>query len=1780
MPRFVVNESEDEYEPKTGRRTRLASAATTTDSPVRRSTRIRQGSVNPDGSSPESTTGVAVAVTRTTRRRAAAAVVETAVPEPAKNLRSRKSSVSSNISELLESESNPATPKSRSNNRQSIIDDASDESRPKTRRRSRATSESKSPPLARTTRRTRATSIDPEPNIERSTKGATQPITQAATPTKRRRTLVSVLPTEPVLPEEPSEDKMDDVSEEVENQDSPEKSTTKPFGSPFGGIQTLSKDEISVQQSSSLSNMSPTEKSPNGSSGISLSKEDIEILEVTPDEESVLLQSPRQSQSGDTVNITNAVGNSATKIKQHSTDRSKELGIEIEDLLNKSTEEQESSPGNKENQKINIAPEKFKKSLEFTVADTSVVRRHSSTPTLRKSLDKKADIGLDERVLSKSRHTIGSTYLTPTNNHRRKSRRSIDAKDDESVGSTMSVQKFTQEKKSNHRMSPQIILQNLVLSDEMMQRNTELSDVERRSSKTSSCVKLDETVVENEITEDFKLYHSGDSSDEAKSEFCLKDNDDNGCVEKSAYLAETLDGDSSFKKSEKITLEQDSDSNADINNGETSEKSTPKSQLLKNVDCEEIEKVKGKSPSTMRVPLTVVNKPTESYADVSSNKSECEVSRKSEPFVPQKEVRSNPENEISDNDADMCADTTEQSSDTNNTPMSFVGKRLSPRRDASMNSKDNILNEKGSRGQTDSRISDIDCNLAVSDLFQNISTAEWNKKPKSPAAKNRWSVGNKSLTAEVSSPTASKRVSQNETEFNTVLSPRTEKSPQKLADEKQNQFKYLNDGDSSSSASMTLIIDESVSTEGKDIVTMSDTLSKKIIPALKSEDSDMNKMITGTKVSPTKRKSVDVSAKSIKSKNLLQICDTESEDESVPMNTDVLEDSITLKNENKSSPFKSTSKLVETEHTDEPMHSSESEVKGTKKDSSNSKRRSLEKKNDTLLANVKKSITRNCSITAVVDSDSASENLTDPDCSNSVNDESHLMPSFLFNISTSDEEDNSQNSIDSDVARDLNLAGDDNIEYSDDDVPGDDCRASESEHSNMDDDGSDLDDFIVNDNEVESSEDSEDEENDVKTKDSTTFKRKRILQPTESDNETDSDPDKEVDADDLQITKNENKSEKQKRKSLNKSDNSNGSNTIEEPLMQFSQSPPSEKVPSKLNFSQDSNKSLSSTKSRKVNMMEDSQSELDHSFGELENKSDKKLRKNLKLSKSMLDMTVDLCTPNSQETGKSSSSEPGSSIGKKTITKLRKALVKDLETLTPEKIEGDEQETTVGRTPKNDKRSPKKITPKLAEQNKRDSIQIIREIENLKIKTPGRNRSMDPPNSETPVTKFLRKEKLNESLPVLELGKKTKAFVNSQKLAEMNEEEQEGGDDSRTENGEKIADNYENNEGVANEKDYDTAESNDEVTGDKSDKNDDKDDETDEEPNEIDKDSDDEEEDEIESNDEEDESSEEDYDALKSEARVKGRPGSLGSKKGHTEKQAAAELGNDGKSTPIPDKKSSIKNQSKDSGSILPNEQQNEFDKSSIDSKKSRSLSSPATNSLNERKRSRLEYSDTPVDLFKIKKMRTVSQKNTPQLNSSDSDEGPEIIGFSEARTVALETMKNVTASLQAAKEVRKKKCRDRLEKVRKQQEAKADKLSKQQETTMPKLEKNKPKRLPDNFLETLSDVHPGPTKKRKLLKKEEPAFCPSKYQFSPGKSTKSIKVKSKVTSVSTVGSTTQFSVVNLKKVEAKPKKAAAVASFREKMLARNPREPASAFAVHRAKLKASGQHLIPQKKA
>ena len=200
MPRST-RDSEEDVDPKPGRKTRLTDVLSV-DSSLRRSSRIK--TVKQNESSPESfssnTSNVSNTQARVTRNRTDT-MDNITTTEKQRPLRSRMNSISSNVSEDTKNDANTMTPIKR--NRNSIMGDVFNKTNNRRNTRfTRASSESKTPPM-RVTRNTRASSVEPD-SVEENKHMDKNECEFIHTSSKMRRR-ASIVPSETTVVEEKEE---------------------------------------------------------------------------------------------------------------------------------------------------------------------------------------------------------------------------------------------------------------------------------------------------------------------------------------------------------------------------------------------------------------------------------------------------------------------------------------------------------------------------------------------------------------------------------------------------------------------------------------------------------------------------------------------------------------------------------------------------------------------------------------------------------------------------------------------------------------------------------------------------------------------------------------------------------------------------------------------------------------------------------------------------------------------------------------------------------------------------------------------------------------------------------------------------------------------------------------------------------------------------------------------------------------------------------------------------------------------------------------------------------------------------------------------------------------------------------------------------------------------------------------------------------------------------------------------------------------------------------------
>lgn len=875
----------------------------------------------------------------------------------------------------------------------------------------------------------------------------------------------------------------------------------------------------------------------------------------------------------------------------------------------------------------------------------------------------------------------------------------------------------------------------------------------------------------------------------------------------------------------------------------------------------------------------------------------------------------------------------------------------------------------------------------------------------------------------------------------------------------------------------------------------------------------------------------------------------------------------------------------------------------------------------------KKRLNRNFSTIANMGSDS-NETQNSDDSQNKLE-----IPKFLFcgtSDSNSDNDNESNSTIDSDVQKEYNFYGKDVAKFSDDDVPGDECRASETESSDPDDNGSDLADFVVDDDEIEDEEEDESEEN----KDESIENDK--LQNDEQTKEDQKDDEEGIGQETIQKEQHENDKENIAEKNVSKeTDASNEEKNT----------------------------------SRKSGDLSMSQTI----------RSDKKKKKNLKTDRSQIeenekgDNYLDLSFETKRKKQKRNSTEFAVKSVEQSLndsqlifdTKVLK-LRKSMECSTP-KISISKQEKlnvkTCGAEENDslDEENDKDLTLK-EEQN----VKKLRSIKNnetlmhrslpseltdlttktnlsrpMSSKVPELNKSTIVLGSETPTTKYLRQMKLNESAPILNANfKKLTNTSNSNEQNDQGEEENENNDEQNTKAAPgpndslkkkllKVAENILESDRQKKRKkrkqpivekvtkstlsETDFPENNDSKLL-KTTKqfvptsNFDNNDETEKENKKKRKkkkkrnntdvqmqEGSDEQVTEIKSESQDEKIHNEIKKKKKKEKEVRDVQDVQDSTNEKTKmikkkkKKVSVVLSGDdipneqlhknkqkllAKDTVLQEKKALLEKLPKKKRELLSEDdalQYEEVPPKKVPKKKQK-LSSDVSNQeentsvqKSSKKKQKQLLEGVKTDNIKY----TVASNKTQQFYDavSDSDEGPETITFSKARDEALKDLKRTADNIKANKEAKKKKQREHNEKMQKQKEIKIKQSkSKNQVTEFSKtdIQKKGIKKLPDYVVKNLSDVPLKSSKKRKLS--EEKSSLSPMCSFKP-KKMKNMYIEDDITLPSCAGNTTEFSVVDIETIK-KKKKAPIAGLFREKMLARNPRQHISAYLTYLQKQK------------
>ncbi|XP_068969667.1 dentin sialophosphoprotein-like isoform X2 [Bombus flavifrons] len=872
----------------------------------------------------------------------------------------------------------------------------------------------------------------------------------------------------------------------------------------------------------------------------------------------------------------------------------------------------------------------------------------------------------------------------------------------------------------------------------------------------------------------------------------------------------------------------------------------------------------------------------------------------------------------------------------------------------------------------------------------------------------------------------------------------------------------------------------------------------------------------------------------------------------------------------------------------------------------------------------KKKLNRNFSTIANMGSDS-NESQNSDDSHNKLE-----IPKFLFcgtSDSNSDNDSESNSTINSDIQKEYNFYGKDVAKFSDDDVPGDECRASETESSDPDDNGSDLADFVVDDDEIEGEEEDESEEN----KDGS-FENDK-LQNEEQTKEDQRDDEEGIGQETIQKEQHENDKENIAEKSISKetdASNEEKNTSRKSGDLSMSQTIRSDKKKNK-NLKTDrsqieenekgDNPDLSfetKRKKQKRNSKEFTVKSVEQSLNDSQLIFDTKV---LKLRKSMECSTPKISVSKQQKLNvKTCGAEENDSLDEENdedLTLKEEQNVKKLRSIK-------NNETLMHRS------LPSELTDLATKTN------LSRPMSS---KVPELNKSTIVLGSETPTTKYLRPLKLNESAPILNANfKKLTNTSNSNEQNDQGEEENENNDEQNTKAApspndslkkkllkvvknilesdhqkkrkkrkqpivEKVTkstlsetDFPENNDSkllktakqfvpTSNIDNNNETEKENKKKRKKKKKRNNTDvqmqEESDQQVTEIQSESQDEK---IHNEIKKKKKKEKKVPDVQDVQDLTNEKTKIVKKKKKKVVLSGDDIPNEqllknkqkllAKDAALQDKKALLEKLPKKKRELLSEDdalQYEEVPPKKVPKKKQKLSSDVSDQKENtsvqksSKKKQKQLLEGVKTDNIKY----TVASNKTQQFYDavSDSDEGPETITFSKARDEALKDLKRTADNIKANKEMKKKKQREHNEKMQKQKEIKIKQSkSKNQVTELSKtgIQEKGIKQLPDYIVKNLSDVPLKSSKKRKLSE-EKSSLSPS-CSFKP-KKMKNIYIEDDITLPSCAGNTTEFSVVDIETIK-KKKTAPKAGLFREKMLARNPRQHISAYLTYLKKQK------------
>ncbi|KAK9309280.1 hypothetical protein QLX08_001025 [Tetragonisca angustula] len=1851
MPRFA-KDSDEETDVKSGRKTRAHIEAALLDSPLRRSTRnkTKQNESSPD--SPVSDTG-SIQITKI-KKRGISAMDNPTTAESRRTLRSKINSVSSDINELPGSDVGTPTRKTRNN----ALNDSNKVNTRRSKCFTRANSEAKSPPTTRV-RRTRASSIEPEAMT--SSKLDKHQSELISTPTKTRRR-ASMLPSEATVLEEKECKKiaivtLDRTLSNVIEIKETEAETVDKIPQKNESLST-SKNELDASQksidekhlednvqepyisssenlsSNSSNNVEDVEKNVSADNK-KISDNDKNALESSEISAEIELSINSDSKIKDmSIEIDLKLDDSNNSIKKHDNLSNKEnltTNIDIQDTKNATSSTPQTSKSlsvsDEETSKYswietNISPKRRHsiQLLEMSNENVSIKKVNDTSDTVNSSVTnlnvstKEGDKSDNIQKLVVNQET--EEFIIGSLSSQKLDKTSIQISISSSSNDSIEIVKHTKDVNIIDDNKPIEIVKhtkdvNTIDDNKPIEIGTELNETEKmciNESKENVDIEMNTSNLKEDINEN-KSEENNTSQCVTSGQCDTKNKNDNLNISEDVHEKDEMSCTELITFSESSNI--DSPNSADV-------------KLISNTQCSIVSKHKNIHCSQKNETdnLSSNNNNLLKSSDTHTNLKDSVLNNINENNV-SNVIKSSDSSIVTETPAELVEEMSKRGEHSKNVSAvddctdSLTLKKQCENK-LELSEKHSDVNQVVSKEcQENMKIDDNDSDTNMTNVFQDILASEWkgkdnNTKPihlnstESEGECDLILVDREAWLAAENLKTSKETNTSDYDSDDTVVSKaftdfmKARKNESKLLDTLKEEYNLNDSQDKSSSAKKRKIMKENKN-RNEEGNTMEDT--KNITQDVKmSINVDKNVSLTKNSDEHSTSKNNKSIQKSLENERLSE--SYKVGEKNLSLNEHKLSEDIP-KSLNKSIQKEETNKLGEfNKETVEKRNSlnksnCENVVASAKKD----------EKDQLLNISVKKKIKpQQLNVEIAEESDNElkkaefrkeqnesdeSKNISDSDDSPN---KSSKIPTFLFRgVSDSSDDNDESNTIDSDIKMEYNFDG---LELPDDDVPGDECRASETESSDSNDNGSDLADFVVDDDdededeeEIESEEVEVEIENDLNNKEDVKEDEKEteeIIQEEEHENDN-----KNIDEKDkskLMDTSNIKKNKSRKSNDLN-----------------ISQTIGSDKKKKKLKIDTSQTEKNDEEDSYTNLFFETEQIKQKQDFGELVSENVEKLLNESRLSKvEKIVKSMECSTPkiniSKQEIcgiKKQDSSEKGKERNKNLTFKKKQNLkklddIKVNESLTHRSLPSELIELTT------ETNLSRPMSSKILELNKEALVSK---------------------NKTTFTTKCLKKEKLNESAPTLKLDAKSKEVQliiasNSSIQNDQNKTENENKDkqkmkatshaadvnDSLKRKLLKVAGNIlesDRHKKHKKRKQLTFEETPNVILS----RNDFKKDSsltktiqqfvpiTNIDNNEIEK----------ENKKKKKKKKERDnidvqirekinkeietkpesrnkkiHDEVKKKKKKEKEVESISdftsekSKIIKKEKKISSSLSNECVSNEQPSKKKHKKQKLLIKDDVL------QHGKVSIKKvpEENQILSSDILNQTKNMLAKKLSGGERKQLLESIKSI--VSHKKQQLKDAmSDSDEGPETITFSKARDDAMEVLKRTADSIKANKEMKKKKQKEHTEKMRKQKEIKIKELeSKNQIIESSKMEEQGKgvKRLADDVLDNLSDVPLKSMKKRRISEES------STFSSKPTLKVKNMTVEDDfLTLPSCSGSTTQFSVIDIQTIK-KSKKIPRISSFREKMLARNSRQPVSAYLMYLKKQETLGKQKFYNK--